>query len=426
MFRSKSAFVLVCIAAICSSEFHAQNCVYQSTDGHPYKWKRIFHPQSGLAQGPVLKIVAFGDSVVWSDGDKSKHKIVWLVSQNVANVTGQVVELDSYAHSGAALGSSTGNEQSNLPVHNRAQLGDLDAQAPTTWQQAQCATREDSNADYVLMDGCINEVGATNIALPPVFTHVTPETIRKSVFNNCAANMRDALEFVETTFQKAKRIVLLNYFLVVSQDSIPKPLVEEQAQTPHEETRQQKQQENKLEQAVKKTSKHAPVAADRNPSAAEVKQQVQTWQSNSYEFLHDTTSCFSWAIASATAGGQDAPNPEPDPSKAVCIPFHPAQGAAEREPSIALAAISDNPEFTYGAANTHLWLLPLLFYPHDEMYWARALECTLHPFRGDKSCYINPLAHPNPTGTQCYSETIVKELGMPWNPPEGTPKVKCE
>lgn len=427
--RRFAMLALVAIAAICCSGLHAQDCIFQSADGNPYKWRpKEFKPQTGKSQGAVLKILAFGDSVVWGNGDKKRHRIVWLVSQNVANATGRTVELDSYAHSGAMLGSAaTASEESNLPVHNGTQYGDLGAPAPTTWQQTQCATKKDSDAEIVLMDGCINEVGALNIAMPPVFTHVTPDDIRKAVFNNCAVEMRNTLEVVAKNFSKANKIVLLNYFLVVSDDSKPRPFAEEQGQaSPQQTPDQRQQQEKELEKVVKKTAKQAPVAADRHPSPDEVKKQVQAWKANSVEFLNDTTGCFSWAIASATAGGQDAPSPEADPAKAPCAPFQPSQGAAEPESRIVLATIPPDPEFSYGAANTHLWLLPLLFYPHDEMYWTRALECTLHPFRGDKTCYFNPIAHPDPTGAQCYSQTIVKELGMPWDPPKGTPKVKCE
>ncbi len=430
-FTRAVALVLTCIAAVCCGGAHAQGCVYQSPDGHPYKWQHNFQPQSGTVQGLPLKIVAFGDSVVWGDGDKPRHRIVWLVSQNIANVTGRPVELDSYAHSGAWLGSAaTANQQSNLPVHNGTQFGNLDAEFPTTWQQVQCAAKDDSDAQYVLMDGCINEVGATNIALPPVFTHITTNQIRQLVFASCAANMRDTLENVGTDFPKAK-VVLLNYFQIVSKDSKPKPFLETKTQAPPQETPEQKQQEKELEKAVKKSAKHAPAPADRHPSAAEVKQQVQAWQANSVEFLQDTTSCFSWAIASATAGSHDAPT-EQEESEPACAPYQPAPGAADPEPHIVLATISNNPGFTYGAPETHLWLMPvpilfgLFAINPDEMFYRRNWECLTHPFRHDLSCQVNPIAHPNLEGAQCYSQTIADALGMHWDPSPGTPAVTCK
>lgn len=42
----------------------AQDCVFQSPEGKPYRVTWNFQPQTGPVQGSTLKVVAFGDSLL--------------------------------------------------------------------------------------------------------------------------------------------------------------------------------------------------------------------------------------------------------------------------------------------------------------------------------------------------------------------------
>ena len=426
LLKRAAPLVLACFAALCCGRVSAQGCVFQTDTGHPYKMQWKFRPQTGSVRGPSLKVVALGDSVVWGDGDKPEHKIVTSVSQNLANDSGRLVELDSYAHSGARLQYAPG-EPATFPVRHGLPVGDVDASRPTTEEQAACGKIEDSDADYVLMDGCINEVGATNIALPPTFglNKRTTAEIRADVLEYCAAPMRNVLEELLDEFPRAK-IVLLNYFLVVSQKSEPKPEVSRQTD------KREKKQQNELERAVKKEASLDGTAREHSMTKAEIVNRVQAWRDNSVEFLNDTTSCFEWAIASASTGGKDPATPEPDTTKPACKGFQLGTASQPSTGRILLAQVSSNPNFSYGAPESHLWLLPIPLFlgiaiNPDEMFRPRNCECDRTHFlaRGDSGCKVNPIAHPKPAGAQCYAKSVLNSLGMPWKPPAGESSVNC-
>jgi hypothetical protein len=401
---------------------NAQTCVFQSDAGLPYYLLWKFQPQAGTVQGPRLKVVAFGDSVVWGDGDKPEHRIVSLVSQNLSNDIGRPVELHSYAHSGARLQYAP-DASSMVPLINGSPVPDVDAARPTTEEQAVCAKIEDSDADYVLMDGCINEVGATNIALPPTLglNKTTPAEIRAIVLYYCAAPMRNVLEEVLSDFPQAK-IVLLNYFLVVSAKSQPKPEVESWT------VAQKNAQQMEIDRALRKAASLEGATNDRSLTTEEIEKRTQPWAANSEEFLADTTSCFEWAIASASAGGQEPATAEsPESDKPVCRAYRPDATPPTAARRILLAQVSSNPKFSYGAPDSHLWLLPDPLLHPDEMFGVRNSECdrTHYLQRNDQGCKINPIAHPKPAGAQCYAKSILTSLGMPWNPPAGQKPANC-
>jgi hypothetical protein len=112
----------------------------------------------------VLKIVTMGDSVVWGNGNVPENKFSIKVAQHIADATGRDVSVVAYAHSGARL--KVYDDDSLVPIVDGASQQDLNSQRPTTTEQAVCAADKDKDAEIVLLDGCINEVGSTDIALP--------------------------------------------------------------------------------------------------------------------------------------------------------------------------------------------------------------------------------------------------------------------
>jgi hypothetical protein len=144
----------------------------------------------------------------------------------------------------------------------------------------------------------------------------------------------------------------------------------------------------------------------------EINHSVQAWRDNSTEFLSDVTSCFQWAVDSANAKGIDTIQQITDTAKPVCPAYTPLPGAQSSDSRISLVIFPDNDDYAYGAPKTLLWVLPiplflgLAIHP-DELFWKRNWECDFHPFRGDAACKINPLAHPNPKGASCFSQSIL-------------------
>jgi lysophospholipase L1-like esterase len=418
--------VSICLVAFFCGPLTAQGCVFHADNGQPYKVTWRFLPQAGVVQGSRLKVVALGDSVVWGDGDKPEHRIVTLVSKSLANNSGRPVELDSYAHSGARLQYAPG-EPATFPVRRGVPVGDVDASRPTTEEQSVCAKVQDSDADYVLIDGCINEIGAMSVALPPMLglNQTTTAEIRAQVLQYCATPMRNVLEEVLSEFPRAK-IVLLNYFLVVSTKSEPKPEMANWTDA------QKKRQQKEIDRALRKAASLEGKTKDHRLTSEDIKKSRQAWQDNSVEFLADTTTCFEWAIASASAGDQGQPTPGPNMKPPACEAYQGGPATPSAIGRIFLAQVSDDPNFSYGAPKSHLWLLPIplllgFAINPDEMFRTRNCECDRTHFFGrkDTSCKVNPIAHPKPAGGQCYARSILRSLGMPWNPPAREDLADC-
>jgi hypothetical protein len=335
----------------------------------------------------------------------------------------QVDEINSYAHSGALL-ISVPSDKPGYPVRHGQPVSDVGNSRPATEEQAECAKVDDSDADFVILDGCINDVGAFNIAIPPfLFNKTTPDEIRNGgngktgVTEACAAPMRDTLEKIKHWFPNAK-IVLMNYWLVISNDSKPTP------ETIQWTDDQKAARTAKVQKAIKKYS---------NGDSRTVEVQTQAWADNAAEFLKDTKACFTWAVASANADSILPPVTHSDTTQSApaCDPFQSPANQPAEPPRIFLAKGFDNPNFSYGAPDSHVWELPipLIFgfaIGPDEMFRTRNCECngTFFLFRGDSDCKVNPTAHPNPKGAQCYSKSILEALGQKWTPPSVS--VNCD
>jgi hypothetical protein len=403
----------------------ADGCLFPAPPGAPYKLNFSLNPASGQPSGAPLTIVVLGDSILWGDGDKDHHKIAYLVGQGIADQTGRHVDVHSYAHSGALL-SNPGTEPSGFPTSGSTPLGNLDAARPAVTEQAACAASAETSVNYVLLEGCINEVGATNIALPPIFTHVTPSQIRTSTFNACAKPMRNTLTQVAKAFPNA-RILLLNYYRVVSKTSKPKAIVAAAAAgapNDKEKAKEQKELERAVKREVKLARKQNPAVAPALQTEAEQTSSVQHWRDNSAEFLDDVTSCFRWAVASANDGDSSDPGNAGPGGGPVCEAYKPHSAPAPASQRISLVIFPDNDDYAYGAKDTILWLAPiplflgLAIHP-DELFFKRNWECDFHLGRGDLACKFSPIAHPNVKGAAIFSQSIldiVKTL-PPASPP---------
>jgi hypothetical protein len=130
----------------------------------------------------TLTIVALGDSVMWGNGLKNSDKFIIQVGQEIANKTQRKVHIVSSAHSGAKLAAQSNEYVPIIADDHGLPQGDLNAGSPTTSQQADCAAIEYPDAEIVLLDGCINEAGATNIALPPPLSRATAAQIVRDSF----------------------------------------------------------------------------------------------------------------------------------------------------------------------------------------------------------------------------------------------------
>jgi hypothetical protein len=223
---------------------------------------------------------------MWGNGEKPEHKFVALLGQSIADNTNRCAPVISLAHSGAKLKNVV--NKTLLPVLNGVPLSDLNAERPTTEEQAVCAAVNDSDAEIVLLDGCTNDAGATNIALPPLpfLNDTSPSKIDRDVFSYCSMNMVETVKSIIAAFPRAT-IVLLNYYRVVSKTSSPIGF-----------TSRDPSERKELERAIK-TQLKAEGVRPGNDGSNSMGARLQAWSDNSEAFLTHSQRCFEWAVACA-------------------------------------------------------------------------------------------------------------------------------
>lgn len=168
-----------------------------------------------------LRILAFGDSIMWGQGLAEPAKFTSLARDALQRALGIEVELRSFAHSGAVLLNTaaplpaigqqepTGFDQNRLltpgeiPNGYPTILHQLNVQAPA----AGIATRE---VDLILIDGCINDVGVTTILKPSR----KPAEVSAITRAKCSA-MAEVLKRAHEIYPNAA-IVVTGYYPIVS------------------------------------------------------------------------------------------------------------------------------------------------------------------------------------------------------------------
>lgn len=387
---------------------------------------KLHNPLLPNATGP-LNMVAFGDSVVWGNGDAFEHKLVNLIAQYAADTTGRQVNFLTWAHSGAWLGN--GASGGGTPMINGVFAPEVSTSVATTITQTNCASSP-ASVELVVMDGCINDIGAENIAIPWPFNLTTPEQIRSSVYSNCTTTMRTALDNVNTLYPNAT-VILLSYFRIVSDKSFlaakASPVVVEQT-TPSKAQNDLTKAQMKFLLHVQAQGKLSPAATGLNrPLTARDVLSFSTWPVRSDVFLKETTQCFNWAIANANHASPPALSGTLPAEGMVCpnATLTPAQATTSARTYLA-SYPDDDPSIAYGTSNTNLWKLPwrFLFWiiNKDETYDQRHDDCKAYYVLAsglDKDidiwgCTLAETAHPNPKGARAYAEAAEKQLAIAW------------
>jgi hypothetical protein len=422
--RCLTVFLLVLTAVPCLSQ-----CVQPATRPFgPYPpvagaAKTLRNPLLDPTVPPpaILKIVTLGDSVVWGNGNTEPNKFAVKVAHDLANATGRPAMVVAYAHSGAKLYDGSDHE-SLVPVDGSVFQMDLNSEGPTTYEQATCAASKDSDAEVVLLDGCINEVGATHIALPLPFNWTTPEKIHATAYTACSQPMRTVLDTVKVGFPKAT-IIVINYYQIVTQDSIValnKPLDGRHRGASQSGTPPQAAVELDAEQKkLLALSSHKPEAHLVQP--APPNDILHSWQANSAEFLSTSQNCFQWAVAAEDGMNVDKlDDSQPTPSCPTAPnDMPPSVQRPTNSIRVFLAEVDNEPEFGYGVATTtHEWVLPSPNH-QDDMYQIRVPICEAH-YSGDlgasEGCKVNAIAHPSVSGAEAYHQSILAILQKAWAP----------
>jgi hypothetical protein len=263
--------------------------------------------------------------------------------------------------------------------------------------------KDGSRAEIVLIDGCINNVGAENIAMP--FPSRNPKKLNseamtgKNAGTNCV-KLYDLAEQAKKDFPHAT-IVLTNYYRIVTEDS---SLIEGFNLF----------KVGRVLSVLAKGVNGSLHVVDIPPLFGHRK-----WQVNSEEFYQSSNRCFGWAVMQSNGWptvGLTATDENPCPNVDLADVKKLQSIRAQQAARVFLAMTPDDPKFGFGIpGTTHLWGLPQehtflgMGKGHrDEVYERRKQVCQAYypKYFEQMECRVSPLAHPRPIGATAYATAI--------------------
>jgi lysophospholipase L1-like esterase len=178
----------------------------------------VFSAQTAVADCPhkavptvdPLHMLVLGDSVMWGQGLRNEEKFSSRVKCWLEERLDREVRVHVEAHSGAVI---SGAPAARLEFVTSD--GEVNNSSPTINEQLDHAIRfyQDSHASpaLILMNGCINDVGVSNL-----LSASTPlESLRAQAKKSCGEDMQLLLQRVKTTFPQAQ-VMVTSYYPIVS------------------------------------------------------------------------------------------------------------------------------------------------------------------------------------------------------------------
>jgi hypothetical protein len=157
-------------------------------------------------------MLVIGDSILWGQGLKQERKAWWRVKCWLEEKTGREVKEDVRAHSGALLEAPP-----NASSRFKSTDSEVNQPLPTVKQQFDEALRfygEDrSKVDLILVDGCINDVGVSNL----LNAAASLESLRPRIDAHCGGGMTALLRHIVDGFPNAQVLVTGYYRSISSQ-----------------------------------------------------------------------------------------------------------------------------------------------------------------------------------------------------------------
>lgn len=153
-----------------------------------------------------MKMITFGDSVVWGQGLYPQQKFTWQIFRALAGADPTPDTLLAYAHSGASIGAGA-------TIVKPAIDGEVPDTYPTILQQ--CANYQGSidDVDLVLLNGGINDVDSFTLDNP----FLDHDDLQERIVKHCYGDMLTLLGNVTAKFNNPRtRIVLLGYYQILS------------------------------------------------------------------------------------------------------------------------------------------------------------------------------------------------------------------
>jgi lysophospholipase L1-like esterase len=298
----------------------------------------------GTGEGPALEMVVLGDSILWGQGLLEEQKASAIVQCRLAESSGRPVRKRVYAHSGATVLESG----TRLNIAH----GEVPSSFPHVALQVECVPNP-GKVDLVLLNGCINDVGAELLFDPTT----DPEEIGigKRCEEKCGGTIRSLLTRIGKRFPRA-RIVVSGYYPFFS-DRTPKMTL---------------RFVSRLFLLMAKTEREPHRWPD---SGDHMIRKSAAWRERSDKTLREAVE----------ESGRE-------------------EGITGR---VVFAPVPFLPENTYGAPESLLWGIT----EHDNVATSRWWKCLDRPNVPERMRCINASAfHPNPDGANRYAEAILRAL----------------
>lgn len=334
-----------------------------------------------------FNLLVVGDSILWGQGLKEEHKSWFQIKAWLQETTGREVRQQIQAHSGAMIGSA-----SDPRANPKTRLdGEVSRAVPTVNEQVDDAVKsyaDPSQVDLVLVDGCINDIGARRL----LDAASTQNGIRELAQAKCGPPVEALLTRITSSFPNA-HVILTGYFPLIS-DRTPNDL---------------------FTRALAKRF-YTPVAGDRRMNDKQLLARLVAISQEWYQVSNDK-------LASAAA--------------AVDARLT-ARGSHQR---VLFAAVSFLPEYSFEARQSRLWgfdasalrrlvavftLGRVTLRTNDERESQRSASCrefykrpaeeSADQEKTRKSwltlCRVAALGHPNRKGALMYTESINRQLKL--------------
>ncbi|MBC8028682.1 MAG: SGNH/GDSL hydrolase family protein [Pyrinomonadaceae bacterium] len=345
------------------------------------------------ADGPLrMRMLVLGDSIMWGQGLKQEQKFWWRVKCWLEEKTGREVTEKVMAHSGAHLDSAL-----TAPPKFSSNNGEVNLPFPTVNQQLDLAREfygsDRLKVDLVLVDGCVNDVGVSNL----LDATTAPDSLPPRIIGPCLNGMHALLRRITSSFPNSQ-VLVTGYYRFVSSETDDNAF---------------------LRQLVKKISSGKPEA--RRMTDKQMRDRLITISELWYKV---STASLKEAVEKVNAELR----------------------AKDLPPAVTFVEIGFSPEHSFAAANTLLWtfvfgstnlsgfrkvIVTLSFgtaayKPDDDVRESRVKSCneTFKLPKGIKEsklekrsreddlliCRYASLGHPNQMGALIYTEAIKGKL----------------
>ncbi len=158
-------------------------------------------------------MLVMGDSILWGQGLKREHKTWWRVKCWLEEKTGREVREEIKAHSGALLVTPP-----DTSLKFKSRDAEVNQSFPTINQQLDEAllshASERLRVDLILLDGCVNDVGVSNM----LNAAVSVESLRPTIEAYCRGSMTEFLRRVVEGFPNAQ-ILVTGYYPSISSET---------------------------------------------------------------------------------------------------------------------------------------------------------------------------------------------------------------